>query len=146
MSNVRSKRRTFTVHEKRHFVNEMDGCGLSIRAYSEKVNINETVLRRWKKLMPIFDQNVKRSRKIRNKPRDKCSMHPEIDIRVMEWVRYRNQKGIRVKDSFIQARAQAVREELLAEMPASREKQNLARFQASRMWVHRYAYQYDVSG
>lgn len=108
MSTKRSKRRSFTIHEKRQYVIEMEASGLSVRAFAAKINVNETVIRRWKESMPVFDENIKRSRKMRNKPRKKCGMHPELDIRVLEWVRFRNQKGIRVKDSFIQARAKAM--------------------------------------
>lgn len=144
MSTKRSKRRSFTIHEKRQYVIEMEASGLSVRAFAAKINVNETVIRRWKESMPVFDENIKRSRKMRNKPRKKCGMHPELDIRVLEWVRFRNQKGIRVKDSFIQARAKAIREELLTEMDPGPEKQSLAKFQASRMWVHRFKKRHNL--
>lgn len=81
--------------------------------------------------MPVYNANIKLSQKIRYAPRKKSGQHPEVDRRVMEWINFRNSKGIRVKIAFIRARAMIVCDELLAEMQPGPAKQRLAKFQAS---------------
>jgi hypothetical protein len=81
---------------------------------------------------------AKSIRKVRNIPRGRIVAFPEIDARLLEWVKARNAKGLRVKDKFIQIQARNIRDQLIAQTPDGPERDRLKTFAASKIYVHRF--------
>lgn len=134
------KRKSFTVKEKLAIIDESRKSRLSGRKFSAMKSISEGTLRAWLKSEELLRQvPTALIRKVRNKLRKKIGYFPEIDEKVLEWVLARNQKGLRVKDKFIQMQARSARDEVLGGLEdISQYKRKLAAFNASRIWVHRF--------
>lgn len=79
----------------------------------------------------------KKGRNVRKLGSGKKAAFPELEQKLFEWVTDRNQKGLRIKDKYIVARALALKEEILSEQPEEDLKE-LKAFKASVCWCNRF--------
>lgn len=130
------KRKSYTLAEKLKVLAQHKKTNLSGRKFAASVGISESTLRDWRaqeeKLK--LHANSKVVRKIRKLPRKRVGYFPRIDAAVLEWVKYRNSKGLRVKDDLIRSCARQSRDRYLA----MEEPSNLNTFKASKLWCHRF--------
>jgi len=136
-----SSRKNYTIKQKLDILNEIriDEPGKTCRAIAKLHGINESVLRGWKNkkdnlLNALMDPNIctRKSRRLAGGGRQ--LEYNEIENKVLQWVLLRNQKGIRVKDKYIQLKALSFRNEIMAHGG----NDDLKNFQASPGWVERF--------
>lgn len=134
------KRKSFTVREKLVIIDQRKASNLTGRAFSKSVGVSESTVRLWMAREAALRRFEKTPivRTIRKIPRKRVGFHPEVDRQVLEWVRARNELGIRVKDRLIMAQALIVRDRLLAQGIESGTRQALKDFEASQLWCARF--------
>lgn len=120
-------------------------AGQSIRGVGKSLGVDESTVRGWKKnqaKLKDFATNKKgRVRDNRRIGSGKKAAFPTLEQKLFSWVRDRNEKGLRVKDKFIVARAKAIREEMLVDLSANdsdeskREAEALSKFAVPQL-VH----------
>lgn len=133
-------RKSFTLKQKLTIIDQRKTSNLSGRAFSKSVGVSESTIRLWmsnEQALRPFEKSSK-VRKIRKVPRRRIGFHPELDRRVLQWVRDRNEQGIRVKDRLIMAQALIIRDQLVAEGPGEGTRQALKDFAASELWCNRF--------
>lgn len=139
------KRKTFTVRDKLNFIDGFKRSSISGRKYAASIGVSKGTLRKWLKAeIKLRGIQVTLIRKIRNVPRKKIGIFPEIDQAVFSWVTERNSKGLRVKDKFLQMRARRVRDEIVEKLEEGEYKEKLKSFKASKIYVHRFKTRFSL--
>jgi len=141
IESIISSRKNYTIKQKLDILNEIKTGepGKSCRAIAKLHGINELVLRGWKNkkdsfLEAVSNPNIctRKSRRLAGGGRQ--LEYAEIENKVLQWVLLRNEKGIRVKEKYIQLKALSVRNEIIAH----NDNEELKKFQASLGWVERF--------
>lgn len=136
-----TKRKSYSIKFKLGIIDKKKVSTLSNRKFAQSVSLEESIIRRWlqqeDKLRELAT-TVAPVRKLRRLPRVKVGAFPTVDSIVEKWVKARNSTGLRVKDKFIRIRAVQARNELVAAMDDGPAKEKLKRFDASRIWCHRF--------
>lgn len=141
----KQKRKTHTIREKLGILREIAGTNLSLRKFAASRGISESTLRSWKKQeQQLRASNIKSIKKSRNISRIKRGYFPVVDDELIQWVKDRNSKGIRVKDRFLQQQAINIRDRILEAMEEGAAKEKLKTFQASRLWCSRFKNRFNL--
>jgi hypothetical protein len=141
----KTKRKSISIRDKLHLVQEFRASGLSGRKFASQKGISESAFRHWLKIEDKMKQVPKSSiRRVRNICRLKIGHWPEIDTELFQWVIERNKKGLRVKDKFIEMQARAIRDRILDTLDDGDYKTRLSKFAGSRIFVHRFKNRYNL--
>lgn len=134
------KRGSYTLKAKLDVLAMKEREGLSTRETAKRARLGETTVRRWVQQADRMKELAKSAkiRMIRRIPRKRIGQHPQVEKKTFNWIVERNKQGIRVKDKYIQMRARQARDECLATMDDGPEKEALAKFQASKIWMQRF--------
>lgn len=134
------KRNSYTVKKKLEIIAQRRVSNLSGRKFAESVGVDEASIRRWMLQEGVLGtaKVSSKNRTIRKVPRKKIGYFPEIDDLIHKYVLDRNQKGLRVKDRFIQRQAIKIRDELIANAQDDAVRKRLMTFGASNIWVYRF--------
>lgn len=153
----KAKRRSYTIDTKLAAIRENE-AGKSIRSIGKDHGIDESVIRGWlknqNKLKTCVDNknvSVRKSRKIGS---GRKAFFPELENRLVKWVRDRNLAGLRVKDKYIEMTAKSIRDELIKEAIAALpddtdnttrdDIKKLEGFVVSNNWLARFKGRFDL--
>lgn len=133
-------RKSYTVKEKLDLLGALQASGLNRRTFAKSRGLNESTIRTWQaqeeKLRELPKSKIKTVRYMCD---NRKGHFEDIDAAVLAWVQERNQKGLRVKDKFIQLHARQVRDEQIALLDDGEpQKELLQQFGASKIWCHRF--------
>lgn len=124
----------------------LSSSGQSIRAFAKSKNLDESLIRRWKKAEAALRAGKSASRRLPGGGRK--SFFPQLEARLYNWVHERNKKGLKVKCKYIIARAIEIKKELIAEMrvgtPNLDNLLSLKSFSASSSWCTRFRQRFDL--
>lgn len=133
-----TKRESFTLKAKLNIIAQWKVSKVSKRSFAKTVGIEVSTFRSWLKKEPEIQRTCKQLHSRRRLPRPKKGMFPQVDKLVNEWVIEQKMKGNEVKDSFIQKQGLIARDQVLATMEESQEKEALKAFEASKIWCYRF--------
>jgi transposase-like protein len=106
------------VKKKLEAVQYMRTTGNSIRKTARKFNVNESMVRRWKKGEPalkgVVEDQVQVITKVRKLGAGRPSFFPIIEARLARAIEERNKLGVRVKDKHITLLAQHEKADFIA--------------------------------
>lgn len=138
-------RRSFTIAYKLEILAQSKTTQLSQRKFALSKGISGSTLRTWQKdEEKIRSCPVKRIRKLRYVPRIRKGQFPAVESELIEWIKDRNVRGVRVKDKFIQAQCKTIRDRILAELEDGAQKESLQLFKVSRIWLHRFKSRFNL--
>lgn len=127
-----------------------------MRSVGKGLGVDESTVRGWKKNQEKLKsfasakKGIMPLRQVRRIGGSNSAAFPELEQKLISWVTDRNKKGLRVKDKYIQARALALKEEILAEYAndgdQNQEKiDSLEKFLASTNWCARFKNRFELT-
>ena len=131
----------------------MKQSGRGIRQTAKELNLNESVVRRWKKsegcLRAIIEDQTKTVVQVRKIGTGRHSLLPELEKRLFKVVSERNNMGIRVKDKHITLLAKHEQEKMIAEVSVSETENasiiaDLKKFKVSDGWRSRFKNRFQL--
>jgi Tc5 transposase DNA-binding domain/CENP-B N-terminal DNA-binding domain len=113
------KRHSFSLKQKLNIISEYTPGvnGKGFWALSKKYNVSTSTIRSWYRkkaamISCLTDPNVSTRVARRLKGGGKRHEHADLEVALVAWVRDRNQKGLRVKEKYIQIKALQLAEEM----------------------------------
>ena len=146
-----SSRRSYTIKKKLDILREYEPkvTGKGFLALSKKHNIPVSTLRGWyarKRDLEaaVGDKNIEcRLRRRLDGGGRKPSM-VDIEENLMEWIRGRNNSGLRVRDKYITIKARELLKERLLQLSSDEERNESTSCDFSKRWLQRFKQRYDL--
>lgn len=153
----KATRKSYTIEVKLEAIRGV-AAGKSIRQTGKEMGIDESVVRGWirnqeklKSCVGGKKVSVRRSRKVGC---GRAALFPELENRLITWIREKNTAGLRVKDKYIELKAKAIRNKLIEEALDSQNSnlndenrenvKKLEGFLVSSSWLHRFKARFEL--